>query len=48
MDLIKKICKNDSLPNNYDEIVKNYKEKGFKLIGLSGKILKMTYLILKT
>ena len=43
-ELIKKICKKESLPSNYDEIVNEYEKKGLKLIGLSGKMMKMTYL----
>ena len=43
-ELIKKICKKESLPSNFDEIVNDYEKKGLKLIGLSGKMVKMTYL----
>ena len=43
-ELIKKICKKESLPSNYDEIINDYEKKGLKLIGLSGKMMKMTYL----
>ena len=43
-ELIKKICKKESLPSNYDDIVNEYEKKGLKLIGLSGKMMKMTYL----
>lgn len=41
---IKSICKFDTLPENYEEIVKSYNIKGKQVIALAGKIVKASYL----
>ena len=43
-NLIKEKCKIETIPENYNEIYEKYKEKGYEIIGLSGKKLKMSYL----
>ena len=43
-NLIKEKCKIETIPENFNEIYEKYKEKGYEIIGLSGKKLKMNYL----
>jgi cation-transporting ATPase 13A3/4/5 len=43
-ELIKTICKNDTIPENYDEIIAKNKEEGNEIMSLCGKKVKMNYL----
>ena len=43
-DLIKQKCRKETIPEKYDEFIQNYKTKGFNLIGLAGKKMKMNYI----
>ena len=43
-DLIKEKCRKDTIPGNFNEILGKYKEKGYNVIGLSGKKMKMNYI----
>ena len=43
-NLIKEKCKKETIPCNFDYILQNYKEKGYNIIGLAGKKMKMNYL----
>lgn len=43
-DSIKKVCKSDTIPSDYDEVVNEYKEKGLEVIALSSKMMKMNYM----
>ena len=41
---IKSICKSETIPLNFDDIMKKYDKDGYKIIGLAGKRVKMNYL----
>jgi cation-transporting ATPase 13A2 len=41
---IKEICKDDSVPANFNQILTKYTTKGFRVLALSAKLLKMDYL----
>lgn len=41
---IKDICKPDSIPANFNYILTKYTTKGFRVLGLSAKLLKMDYI----
>ena len=43
-ELIKNKCKKETIPGNFNEILGKYKEKGFEVIGLAGKKMKMNYI----
>ena len=43
-DLIKEKCRKETIPGNFYEILGKYKEKGFNVIGLAGKKMKMNYI----
>jgi hypothetical protein len=42
--LIKEKCRRETLPQNFDEIIEQYKNEGYTIIGISGKKMKMNYL----
>jgi hypothetical protein len=42
--LIKEKCRRETLPQNFDEIIEQYKDEGYTIIGISGKKMKMNYL----
>ena len=41
---IREICKNETIPENYEKIIDKYNKDGYKLIGFAGKLMKMSYL----
>ena len=41
---IKKVCKKETIPNNYDEEIKRYEKENKKIIALSAKMMKMNYI----
>jgi len=41
---IKELCKPDTIPTNFNEILSKYTTKGFRVLALSAKLLKMDYL----
>ena len=43
-NIIKGKCRKETIPDNFCEILHKYEEKGFKIIGLAGKKIKMNYL----
>ncbi len=43
-ELIKNICKKETLPSNYDEIVLKNSNEGNEIMGICGKKIKMNYL----
>ena len=43
-DLIKEKCRKETIPGNFNEILGKYKEKGYNVIGLAGKKMKMNYI----
>ena len=43
-NLIKEKCRNETIPGNFNEILGKYKEKGYNVIGLAGKKMKMNYI----
>ena len=43
-ELIKNICKKETLPSNYDEIVLKNINEGNEIMGICGKKIKMNYL----
>lgn len=43
-NLIKEKCRKETIPENFNEISEEYKKKGYKIIGLAGKKLKMNYI----
>ena len=43
-ELIKSICKKETLPSNYDEIVLKNSNEGNEIMGICGKKIKMNYL----
>ena len=43
-ELIKNICKKETLPSNYDEIVLKNTNEGNEIMGICGKKIKMNYL----
>lgn len=43
-NLIKEKCRKETIPENFNEIIKKNKENGYDIIGLSGKKIKMNYL----
>ena len=43
-NLVKEKCRKETIPKNFDETIRKYKEKRYKIIGLAGKKLKMNYL----
>ena len=42
--LIKEKCRRETLPQNFDEMIEQYKNEGYSIIGISGKKMKMNYL----
>ncbi len=42
--LIREKCRKETIPGNFDDTLRNYKEKGYSIIGLAGKKMKMNYL----
>ena len=42
--LIKEKCRRETLPQNFDEMIEQYKNEGYTIIGISGKKMKMNYL----
>lgn len=43
-ELIKKICRRETIPDNYDEIILKNKAEGNEIIGICGKKMKMNFL----
>ena len=43
-NLIKEKCRKETIPGNFNEILGKYKEKGYNVIGLAGKKMKMNYI----
>ena len=43
-ELIKSICKKETLPNNYDEIIQKSVNEGNEIMSICGKKIKMNYL----
>lgn len=41
---IRELCRAESLPKNFDEILQIYTECGFRVLALGARPLKMTYL----
>ena len=41
---IKELCKPDTIPTNFNEILSKYTTKGFRVLALGAKLLKMDYL----
>jgi magnesium-transporting ATPase (P-type) len=41
---IKELCKQDTVPPNFNEILSKYTTKGYRVLALSVKLLKMDYL----
>jgi len=41
---IKEKCRKETLPQNFDEMMGQYKNEGYTIIGISGKKMKMNYL----
>jgi len=41
--LIKEKCRIETFPQNFEEIMDNYKKEGYSIIGISGKKMKMNY-----
>ena len=41
---IKDLCKGETIPKNFNEILKNYTSKGFRVLALSFKMMKMNYI----
>ena len=41
---IKDLCKGETIPKNFNEILKNYTSKGFRVLALSFKMIKMNYI----
>ena len=42
--LIKEKCRKDTIPENFNEFIEKHKEKGYNVIGLAGKKMKMNYI----
>ena len=42
--LIKKICREETIPGNFDECLEKYEKNGYNLVALSGKKMKMNYI----
>ena len=42
--LIREKCRGETLPQNFYEMIEQYKNEGYKIIGISGKKMKMNYL----
>ena len=40
---IKELCRPDTLPENFNYILSNYTAKGFRVLGLSMKKIKLDY-----
>ena len=40
---ISELCNKNSLPDNFDEVLNKYTSKGYRVLALSCKIMKMTY-----
>ncbi|ORY74114.1 HAD ATPase, P-type, family IC [Protomyces lactucae-debilis] len=38
-EVMKDVCKSDSLPDNYEEILASYTHRGYRVIGCAGKVL---------
>ena len=43
-EFIKEKCRKDTIPGNFNEILGKYKEKGYEVLGLAGKKMKMNYI----
>ena len=43
-NLIREKCRKETIPENFCETLQKYKEKGYNIIGLAGKKMKMNYL----
>lgn len=43
-ELIKKICRSETIPDNYDDIILKNKAEGNEIIGICGKKMKMNFL----
>ena len=43
-NLIKEKCRKETIPGNFNQILEKYKEKGYNVIGLAGKKMKMNYI----
>ena len=43
-EIIKEKCRKETIPKNFNEILGKYKEKGYEVIGLAGKKMKMNYI----
>lgn len=43
-EYIKKVCKKETIPANYDEAIKQYEKENKKIIALSAKMMKMNYI----
>ncbi len=41
---LKDLCKPDTIPTNFNEILSKYTTKGFRVLALGAKILKMDYI----
>jgi cation-transporting ATPase 13A3/4/5 len=41
---IKELCKNDTIPKDFNEILKKYTTKGFRVLALSFKMMKMNFI----
>jgi cation-transporting P-type ATPase 13A2 len=41
---IKELCKQDTIPGNFNEILSKYTTKGFRVLAISMKLLKMDYM----
>lgn len=41
---IKELCKPDTIPSNFNEVLSNYTTKGFRVLAISMKLLKMDYM----
>ena len=41
---IKDLCKEETIPNNFNQVLKNYTSKGFRVLALSFKMMKMNYI----
>ena len=42
--LIKQICREETIPGNFDECLEKYEKNGYNLVALSGKKMKMNYI----
>lgn len=41
---IKELCKPDTIPSNFNEILSKYTTKGYRVLALGAKLLKMDYM----